>query len=437
MKKILLLLFIIIFAISLTVPSFAIGAPVSQGAYNPPPNQNNAVYTATYELMRSYADVSSVFIHYSAQSNSAEVDGANRNYYPTYMFNTPLTMVAPNDNGFGQISDYSSTKWFYHGIGLAPISGSNSTYIIPTANLSPQFVSGGNRGNSYLYSFPLSNGDRNYAYQYGIVTGEWLNSSDTDSIVTGYSIKWSVNSSYTVSLKGSLSYGYEGDIIQTVQLDRNYNVLAGDIFSFNPQTLLDYDDTVNFDYYVFTGNWTVYSSAAGYLTEYKAYDFVNTEKVDYLNGYNEYTDQIYNIDLYPITRITNKLAFTRQSDSGTLNVDIAENGIYTYDVSEYSQIQIAVDVPTTPIINPDDPISPGQVLYIEDNGFYDVTQYNYVDVNIPTEIIEQQGIMQWLYDAVQGFLTMEIAPDFSIGGVLLFIVGFSIIIWIIKIFLGG
>lgn len=437
MKKTILLLFIINFSISLIVPTFAIGSPVSQGAYNPPPNQNSVVYTGSYEIMRSYADVSSVFIFNSAQGNSAEVDGANLNYYPTTMFSTPSTMVAPNSNGFGQISDYSATNFYYQTINLTSITGSNTTCVIPSTNVRPEFVSGGNRGNSYLYSYPLNAGSKNYAYQYGIVTGEWLNNSSTDSIVTGYAIKWSANASYTVSLKGSLSYGYEGEIIQTVQLDRNYNVLADGIFSFNPQTLLGYEDTVNFDYYVFTGNWTVYCSAQGYLIEYKAYDFVNIEKVDYINGYNEYTDQTYNIDLYPITRITNKLAFTRQSDSGTLNVDIVENGIYTYDVSDYSQIQIAVDVPTTPIINPDDPISPGQVLYIEDNGFYDVTQYNYVDVNIPTEIIEQQGILQWLYDAVQGFLTMEIAPDFSIGGVLLFIVGFSIIIWIIKIFLGG
>lgn len=437
MKKSVTLLFIVIFTIFLILPTFAIGAPVSQGAYNPPPNQNSVVYTATYELMRAYADVSSVFISNGAQSNSAEVDGANLNYYPTTMFSTPLTMVAPNSNGFGQISDYSSTGWYFQGYGITSITGTNTQVSVPSSNLAPQFVSGGTRGNSYLYSYPLNSGAKNYAYQYGMVTGEWLNSSSTDAIVTGYSIKWSVNTPYTVSLKGSLSYGYEGDIIQTVQLDRNYNVLADGVFSFNPQTLLEYEDTVNFDYYVFTGNWTVYSSAAGYLIEYKAYDFVNIEKVDYLNGYNEYTDQTYNIDLYPITRITNKLAFTRQSDSGTLNVNIEENGSYIYDVSDYSQIKIAVDVPTTPIINPDDPITPGQVLYIVDNGFYDASQYNYVDVDVPTEIIEQQGIMQWLYDAVQGFLNMQIAPNFSIGGILLFAVGFSLIIWITKIFLGG
>lgn len=400
MKKIIAIISSFLIILMLIIPTFALGSPTTDGAYTPPPTPNYDGLIAGYSIMRSYADVTSVFIGSDMlPPGAAIVGGESVDYYPTFMFNTPDTIVAPNALGFGTVDDYASTNAFYHNQFIVNSDGYGDSFQIPGATTVPSFVQDGEHGNSFLYSFPLNNGSRYIANQYGIVSGEWINGSYTDSIVTGYSIKWSNDTEMTVTLKGNLIYGYEGDIIQSINIDRNYNVAAGEIFQFNPQNLLQYEDTINYEYYVFSGNWTCFSTSSGYLIEYKAYDHVNIETVDYLDGFNEYTEQVYSIDLYPIARISSKLSATISSDTGTLIVDIDENGTYSYNVSDYSQINIEVDV--------------------------------------PQEVIDNLHIFKWLLDSVQDFLSLEIFPDFSVGGILLFVVGFGLVMWIVKIFLGG
>lgn len=96
----------------------------------------------------------------------------------------------------------------------------------------------------------------------------------------------------------------------------------------------------------------------------------------------------------------------------------------------YTNGTISVNVPT---------YAKNSSITVTRNGRYDVGGYNYVEINVPQEnvTIENANMFSWLANAAESFLTFEIAPDFSIGGILLFIVGFSLIMWILKIFLGG
>lgn len=78
-------------------------------------------------------------------------------------------------------------------------------------------------------------------------------------------------------------------------------------------------------------------------------------------------------------------------------------------------------------------------LTITKNGIYSTKYYDMVDVQVPQEniTIEDANMFTWLASVAEEFLKFEIAPDFSLGGILLLVVGFALIMWILKIFLGG
>lgn len=105
------------------------------------------------------------------------------------------------------------------------------------------------------------------------------------------------------------------------------------------------------------------------------------------------------------------------------------NGVFKF-YGTYTNGTISVNVPT---------YAKNSSITVTRNGRYDVGNYNYVEINVPQEnvTIEDSNMFSWLANSAEEFLKFKIAPDFSIGGILLFIVGFALIMWILKIFLGG
>lgn len=94
----------------------------------------------------------------------------------------------------------------------------------------------------------------------------------------------------------------------------------------------------------------------------------------------------------------------------------------------YNGGKITVNVPT---------YARDSVLEITENGRYNVGSYNYVEVTAGETVIETGSVFSWLLNATQTFLTTEILPNFSFGGLLLFMLGFALVLWMLKIFLGG
>ena len=75
-------------------------------------------------------------------------------------------------------------------------------------------------------------------------------------------------------------------------------------------------------------------------------------------------------------------------------------------------------------------------LTINNNGVYSTKYYDTVDVNVPQEL-EWGGLYDWLVGSFNAFTSFEIAPGWSIGIILSVVVGLAVIMWILKIFLGG
>lgn len=111
------------------------------------------------------------------------------------------------------------------------------------------------------------------------------------------------------------------------------------------------------------------------------------------------------------------------------NSTVTANGTHRW-TGTYTNGSILVNVPT---------YQKDSRLNITQNGSYNVGAYNYVSVNVPQDniTIEDTNMFSWLISVASGFLAFEIAPDFTIGGILILCVGFALIMWLIKVFLGG
>lgn len=75
-------------------------------------------------------------------------------------------------------------------------------------------------------------------------------------------------------------------------------------------------------------------------------------------------------------------------------------------------------------------------LNINHNGVYSTKYYSSVKVEVPQEV-SWRGMFDWLIDSAGAFMTFEIAPGWTIGIILTFIVGLSVALWAIKVFMGG
>lgn len=170
---------------------------------------------------------------------------------------------------------------------------------------------------------------------------------------------------------------------------------------------------------------------------------------DYINITNSLPDveiggewgEYYSYYHDPKYDIQDKIAYAKYASDpgglGTKEVEITSNGTYNYVVEGYQTIKVDVNVPTA-IIPPE---SSSQVLTITENGFYDVTQFNYVDADIPPEIVEVPAefpsIFGWIGNVLEGVMSFEIMPNFSLGAVVVILVGLAIIFLLLKVFLGG
>lgn len=199
----------------------------------------------------------------------------------------------------------------------------------------------------------------------------------------------------TVTVIGELIYK-DGNQVVRRTLNESFNFVNG--FSPNPYYL---ENDTSYDCYVFDGfvYYSAYSNRLP-LSLQIAYDTSNQRLIDIADGvaYNQdiAIENPFNFD--PISRITSEIVSLESSNIG---------------------------------------IIPSGNINITENGLYDVTRAATVTVDVPQEILEDVNAFNWLYGAVEGILTMEIAPGFSIGVILLFIAGFALLIWILKIFFGG
>lgn len=84
-------------------------------------------------------------------------------------------------------------------------------------------------------------------------------------------------------------------------------------------------------------------------------------------------------------------------------------------------------------------IIPSGTLTVTENGTYDVYTYDKVQVNVPTEVIEGElpNMIDWLIDTGEAFLKFEIAPGWYLASIFTFILVLSLVIWVIRLFMGG
>lgn len=434
-KIIITVVMLVALATQLVFSTSALGAPSAEGSLLPPPNSNGGAYTGSFEIMRSYSNVKLMYANATAQSNSANVNGTNAAYYPILWYSFPSEMVAPSANGYGDIADFYSTSNYNVGYYVKLLTGTALAYAAPNSTHDKITLETETpRNGTYIYEYNASvSGTRNWFYGTGTVVGEWQDGIHSTNAVHGYGFRWTGNGACTVNITGTLVYGTAGDA-HTVNIERGYEVPHGEDFWIEPYTLVGEETAGNYSYYTFTGNWTIYSETVGYPVSYFVFDAENTEVLDFVDGYNEYNTTVPTIDNNPITRISTKLFAPRTG--GTKYQTITNNGTWSVDVAGYDKIQIAVNVPTTPVIPPT--TSDGDILVITENGSYPVNDHRYLRVEVPQEVIDGENMFGWLINAGSAFLNFQIAgPNFTIGSMLVLIVGLSLIMWILKVFLGG
>ncbi len=80
-----------------------------------------------------------------------------------------------------------------------------------------------------------------------------------------------------------------------------------------------------------------------------------------------------------------------------------------------------------------------RIIYTETSQIIDDRLYNFIMHNFETQPIPpyQADYTTWLGTAVKGFFDAELWPGFTLGGIFLIIVSFSIVVWFLKVFAGG
>lgn len=86
--------------------------------------------------------------------------------------------------------------------------------------------------------------------------------------------------------------------------------------------------------------------------------------------------------------------------TGTLEINIQENGVTTHDVTNYAEASVTVDVP-----------EPSGEIDIVTNGKHDVSQYATANVNVPTT--EPSGTADLAYTMDKGVYSLDETADVS------------------------
>lgn len=137
---------------------------------------------------------------------------------------------------------------------------------------------------------------------------------------------------------------------------------------------------------------------------------VNSAGTHNVSGY-----EYINVDIPPYS-----LYYNGDIANGTYENSTKWNGV---------DISILMDIGNT--------FERGKTTTITKNGDFNIGKSEYVNIEVPQEVIEDVNAFSWFFGAVNGVLTMELMPGFSLGGILLFIAGLALLVWILKIFLGG
>lgn len=218
-------------------------------------------------------------------------------------------------------------------------------------------------------------------------------------ITAGY-----VNVSNVVYIKGKLTYVVEmpeGNADRYMVVERNI-----DTYKF-----ISSDQTLYIDYTL--DNSLELDSAVSVMSKFEGEVLVRY-------GNNETTRVSYVEDL--------SLDFSNR-------VSYSDTNLAGFSGDEYVSISTAFNELYYNAMG-DTPIEPVGTLSILDNGFYNVKEYAYVNVNVPQNV-SWGGMFDWLFDSMGAFMGFEIAPGWSIGIVMTIIVGLAIAIWVLKVFLGG
>lgn len=275
-----------------------------------------------------------------------------------------------------------------------------------------------------------------------IFAGQFVGCKRDNLISYGLKVGVANNPKFTYYIKGTY-YWYNADNNDSGQfdVDTSASMLAGNYASFLPE---QYSLTLTDDAYtdfMFDGViywvWNISSYPKIFV------DYAIDQGISAVAAQNELIDYTNNIggiasvlQQNPVSYFAYKYGTLNYVNSGDiLNVEIAENGTYEYDVSDYAQIAIEVNVPTDPIIPPDTPS--GDILEITENGQYNVEDYSYARVSVPREVTEFPSLFGWVGNVINGITSFEFIPNFTLGGVIATLVGLAIIFFLLKVFFGG
>lgn len=439
MKKVIAILFTSIIVIMLTLPIFASYSPTVDGSLGYPGSTTSGTSGMTVEFDQLYSYTNMIYYEVSSSSTTLlQIDGTNYSRYSI----TPITLPQVASNYFPQLGNNTVYSAYYpvwysaHGdistqsaSGLTQkfpnISANSSNYAWPVENI------------TNTIGFRMLSGARNVHNGQGIVTGEAFTPEGGGSYtyVDGFRLRPNNTAAYDIFVSGTLVYGNESGFRYSQYITKVFSKRSAEYFTFNPQSLTEAEDTINYDWYYFIGEWQVSCPTSVGLNLEWFYDINHKETYQYINGNNQNTELSHSIDYNPVFRIISLLNSTviDNTPTDTLNIDIFENGTFSYDVSDYARVSIDVDVSQT--IIPDVPDS--EKITITENGTYNVENYTVAEVSVPQKVTQLPSIFGWVGNVLEGVMTFEIMPNFSLGGVVVILVGLAIIFLLLKVFLGG
>lgn len=384
MKKYFAIAFTIVMIFAITIPSFA---------------SNSTIYNGT--------------IFYIPADNVADYQMGMMAYRPRFVG----TIVASASGSVRDESEYYTmnyfplpTNWYSYNGGV--YFDENSFICQPVNTTAPEYSY-----KSVIFNDTESGYNNVLSMQLGNSGGS-LDSSAPDLYFDGilglynndgYSFKIYNNGEIDVyvSFKGRLFLDY-GDTYEVHEYENGFVVNADMSEEASLDSLIrnDVEDFYDLDCDIyFQGTFCIIADNATDITE---------------NGYG----YCYGLDMMgdPKSIVYSQGEITQQNYETVFVLDKFTKMLYA-----------ASDNATTPGITPTGNIT------ITANGTYNVTNYATATINVPQEnvTIEDTNMFSWLISVASGFLAFEIAPDFTIGGILILCVGFALIMWLLKVFLGG
>lgn len=438
MKKIYsIILFLIITIATLSTSVLAAVNPLDGGTITSMPTFPDVGTTTTYIDSEPSRVAGGLYVPISGSwrtnVNGTTLSGVSYHPYAPIPMATSRSWPSEYQNEDVEYSQQSGVKQSIVVSGLS--SGSTGTHDY---YITKEFENDDTKTYSLVYTAS------NTANIGAIYAGQFVGCKRDNLISYGLKVGVANNPNFTYYIKGTY-YWYNSDNNNSgkFDVDTSGSVLAGNYASFLPEqySLTLTDDT--YTDFMFDGViywvWNISSYPKIFV------DYAKSQGISAVAAQNVLVDYTNNFGGIPSVLQQNPVAsfaytygtLNYVSGGDTLNIEITANGSYEYDVSDYSKVAIDVNLPN--IITP--PSSPSEVLTITENGFYDVSQFNYVDADIPPDVVEVPAefpsLFGWVGNVLNGVLDFELMPNFSLGGILIIIVGLALIVWLLKVFLGG